>query len=671
MKTSSICVGIRIKPTNDTAKIWKVGEDKKTVSREGEEKSLCYSHVFDGDSSSKEIYDQMVKPLIQNSLNGINSTVLAYGQTGSGKTYTMTGTEKNPGVIIYSVSELFSLIKESKNKCSVKFSYFEIYNEKFRDLLVDKAETSSRECYSDFDVDSADSVFEHIKEGNARRSVGATNMNDRSSRSHAVAKFNVNVTTENEEILKSSLFLVDLAGSECAADTGAKGDRQNEAKNINQSLLSLSKVICALVQKQTVSYNDSKLTKLLKDSLGGKAKTAIICTISGDTKQKNVSENTLRFASNAMKVKSMPKVNKIVSEKALIKQLQEEIVSLQGKIAVYEKEMTSSEAREVEISRSRIEEITKTLFLNEDKHSYRAGGRKSMIPRFKNNIMNDSSDDSDIDAECCKIAGEVLGKNHKGIIDMNDLENEHLKAQIEGKDEEIENLRKEIETLKAENEESNSKSSELSNQLKDSEAKINELNEEIEKNKGKDEEIQSLAAEKTGLDEKIVALNKEKDELVKANENLLNEKENSAQTNESLANEIEKLKKENECLIQEKETLTKANHDLKQAKEKADKDFKDQEEINIRYNRKIQEIMVDNLKLKTAVNVEKADLETQTEEIAVVEEEEEITERIDCRTCFSEENLVLKNGKPRSDELMYRYVSLFLSFIIAVVIVMI
>ncbi|OHT09588.1 hypothetical protein TRFO_21471 [Tritrichomonas foetus] len=274
----------------------------------------------------------MAGNVIQSFVNGANGTIFAYGSTGSGKTFkTMMGNDDFPGIIPLAVEHIFNcLFQNQANVYKVSFSYFEIYNEKIRDLLQpnhnEKQLTSKT-------ATSAQMVFETIQAAEVNRSTGATSMNDHSSRSHAIVRIVLESQPRGERgvIYKSVLNLVDLAGSECQKNTNAEGSRQLEASNINKSLLALSKLIDALQKNKTVvSYRDSLLTYYLRDSIGGCAHTAIICAINSEASQKSTSETTLRFAQKAMKIKNEPKINKCMTKEARIKELEKEVEMLRG-----------------------------------------------------------------------------------------------------------------------------------------------------------------------------------------------------------------------------------------------------------------------------------------------------------------------------------------------------
>lgn len=259
----------------------------------------------------------------------------------------MMGTPDNPGVIPLCVEEIFRQISSTSDRVFlIRVGYIEIYNEKIFDLLKpERPEVSKiRENNGTPQVDqqelvstNIDEIMQHYDNGNKMKKVGETGMNERSSRSHTIFRITIESREENEgegAVQVSHLNLVDLAGSERLDQTGATGDRLQEGKNINLSLLALSNVIRHLAEKKDgyVNMRDSKLTRILSPSLGGNAVTAIICTITPVALEE--SNSTLNFAQNAKKIKNQPKVNKIMTDEAMMKQMQRTIEDLRKKLEV-------------------------------------------------------------------------------------------------------------------------------------------------------------------------------------------------------------------------------------------------------------------------------------------------------------------------------------------------
>lgn len=315
-------------------------------------KVFTFDSVYGWDSKQGDIYDDAVRPLVDSVLHGFNGTIFAYGQTGTGKTHTMQGVSEDPdmrGVIPNSFQHIFTQISRTQNqKYLVRSSYLEIYQEEIRDLLCkDNNKKLELKENSEFGVYVKDltsvvtksvTEIEHVMNiGNQSRSVGFTNMNERSSRSHAIFVITVECSEEGpdgrDHIRVGKLNMVDLAGSERQSKTGVKGKRLKEATKINLSLSALGNVISALVDGRSthVPYRDSKLTRLLQDSLGGNAKTVMIATVGPSHQHFNESLATLRYASRAKNIKNKPRINEDPKD-ALLREFQEEIARLKAQL---------------------------------------------------------------------------------------------------------------------------------------------------------------------------------------------------------------------------------------------------------------------------------------------------------------------------------------------------
>lgn len=326
-------------------------------------KVFTFDSVYGWEAAQSDIYDDAVRPLVDSVLQGFNGTIFAYGQTGTGKTYTMLGDSREPdkkGVIPNSFQHIFTHISRSQNqKYLVRSSYLEIYQEEIRDLLRKdnnkRLELKENTDYGVYVKDLSSVVtknateIEHVMHmGDQSRSVGFTNMNERSSRSHAIFVITVECSEEGpdgeDHIRVGKLNMVDLAGSERQSKTGAKGRRLREAAKINLSLSALGNVISALVDGRTthVPYRDSKLTRLLQDSLGGNAKTVMIATVGPSHKNHDESLATLRYASRAKNIKNKPRINED-PKAALLREFQEEIARLKAQLE--ERGMLAKERR--------------------------------------------------------------------------------------------------------------------------------------------------------------------------------------------------------------------------------------------------------------------------------------------------------------------------------------
>ena len=284
--------------------------------------------VFPENTCQEVVYEVIGEPLIGAVFEGFNGTILTYGQTGSGKTYTMTGTLDDSslkGVIPRMVSSVFDRIEAASEalEFTLKVSYCEIYMERIKDLLdptksnLKVHEDRTRGVFisnlSEQYVTNEDEVYELMRLGTANREVAATLMNEGSSRSHSIFLLTLSQSnTLDFSARNSKLYLVDLAGSEKVGKTGAEGKRLDEAKLINKSLSTLGLVIYSLTDPKAthVPYRDSKLTRVLQDSLGGNAKTALITTCSPAAFNVEETLSTLRFGVRAKSVRNQPKVNK-------------------------------------------------------------------------------------------------------------------------------------------------------------------------------------------------------------------------------------------------------------------------------------------------------------------------------------------------------------------------
>ncbi|XP_011490282.1 kinesin-like protein KIF3C [Oryzias latipes] len=319
------------------------------------QKTFTFDAVYDGNSKQRDLYDESVRPLIDSVLAGFNGTIFAYGQTGTGKTYTMQGAWLDPekrGVIPNAFDHIFTHISRSQSdkQYLVRASYLEIYREEIRDLLdpnhsttrgLDLRESPETGVYVQ---DLTSCVCKSIKEieevmnvGNQTRVVGATDMNEHSSRSHALFLITVECSQPGPDgrkhIRVGRLNLVDLAGSERQAKTGVHGERLKEAAKINLSLSALGNVISALADGRSghVPYRDSKLTRLLQDSLGGNAKTVMVATLGPAPAHYDETLTTLRYANRAKNIQNQPKVNEDPKD-ALLREFQKEIARLKAQL---------------------------------------------------------------------------------------------------------------------------------------------------------------------------------------------------------------------------------------------------------------------------------------------------------------------------------------------------
>ncbi|KAG7487600.1 hypothetical protein MATL_G00025150 [Megalops atlanticus] len=376
MENSAVTVAVRVRPLNSREKIENgqqvIFMDNHTTTIHHPDSKQSYSFTYDFSfcsfdktdpnfASQQVVYEKLARPLLERAFEGFNTCLFAYGQTGSGKSYTMMGYGEEAGMTPRFCEELFSRVTNSQNKdvtCHLEMSYFEVYNEKIHDLLVVKDEQGQKrlplrvrehplfgpyvEDLSTNVVSSYADIQGWLELGNKQRATAATGMNDKSSRSHSVFTLVMTQTKtefveeeEHDHTITSRINLVDLAGSERCSSAQTSGDRLREGASINKSLLTLGKVISALSEqcqsrkKVFTPYRESVLTWLLKESLGGNSKTAMIATLSPAASNVEETLSTLRYARQARMIINVAKVNEDTNAK-LIRELKAEVEKLRA-----------------------------------------------------------------------------------------------------------------------------------------------------------------------------------------------------------------------------------------------------------------------------------------------------------------------------------------------------
>ena len=340
---------------DDSIVAWNVSGDGETVAQssetelvQGRTHSYTLDHVYGPEATTTQLYQRSIKSLVDRAMEGYHSAILAYGQTSTGKTFTMTGTQDEPGLIPLAITDCFRYVKKSQESREylIRISYLEVYKENIRDLL-----SSTVQPIRLFDgpngliirglkeevVSSPEQVHSILAKGERRRQVGATQMNEHSSRSHVMVRLWIESTGPDADgfgvARVSSLSLVDLAGSESVRLNGA--DRREEGQYINKSLMTLGQVVLCLSEGKTghIPYRDSKLTRLLQPSLSGNAQMVLLCCISPQSSHLDESHNTFKFATRAKKVEQKAIVNVADDDQTLLQAYKSEIEDLRKQLA--------------------------------------------------------------------------------------------------------------------------------------------------------------------------------------------------------------------------------------------------------------------------------------------------------------------------------------------------
>ncbi|CAL4098171.1 unnamed protein product, partial [Meganyctiphanes norvegica] len=474
---SSVKVAVRVRPFNsrennrDAKCIIEMKGNTTSITNPKAAKTDIKSFNFDYSywshntkdaefATQQDVYQDIGEEMLQHSFDGYNVCIFAYGQTGAGKSYTMMGKQEEgqEGIIPLVCKEMFNKIADNKDhdlQYSIEVSYFEIYCERVRDLLNPNNKCNLRvrehpllgpyvEDLSKLAVSTYEDIHELIEEGNKTRTVAATNMNETSSRSHAV--FTMIMTQKRHDEATnldtervSKISLVDLAGSERADSTGAKGTRLKEGANINKSLTTLGKVISALAEvagkpqnnkrrskaADFIPYRDSVLTWLLRENLGGNSKTAMVAAISPADINYDETLSTLRYADRAKAIRCNAVVNEDANAK-LIRELKEEIQRLRellkqegievqeavdgkgGKVIFNNNMNTENNKRPADLGPC--QEITKVM------NAANAANQKEKTPQIISPVSSV--------AEC---AVEQLQANEKLIAELNETWDDKLK----------------------------------------------------------------------------------------------------------------------------------------------------------------------------------------------------------------------------------------------------
>ncbi len=369
-------------------------------------KTYHFDKVFSPAADQAIVFEDVVTPILEEMLAGYNCTIFAYGQTGTGKTYTMSGDMTDTlgllsdaaGIIPRVLYWLFQRLETDQIECSVKCSFIELYNEELRDLLsmddnvklkiYDDANKKGHSAtmvqgMEESHIKTAAGGIQLLQKGSHRRQVAATKCNDLSSRSHTVFTITTYIKKASETgedfICAGKLNLVDLAGSENIQRSGAENKRAAEAGLINKSLLTLGRVINALVDKSShIPYRESKLTRLLQDSLGGRTKTCIIATVSPAKSNLEETISTLDYAFRAKNIRNKPQINSMISKKTLLKEFTAEIEKLKSEL------IATRQRNGVYLSNEQYEEIT----VESESRRILSEEQKARIETIENSLRN-------------------------------------------------------------------------------------------------------------------------------------------------------------------------------------------------------------------------------------------------------------------------------------------
>ena len=687
-----------------------------SISIISKKKDFYYDYIGDEKSTQKDIFEHCGKKICDYSLEGYNGTIFAYGQTGSGKTYTLLGksiTNKlenknnNISVIINNNSEdvemsyineknddinnnyyydknderigllprilyyLFynSAKSENENKYIFKISYLEIYKENMIDLLYpdnkEKVQLSDVNGVLDLKnlrkliISSPEEAIKYIIDGNHFRHTGSTLMNNESSRSHAIISIYIENNLIKENKVKKSVFhIIDLAGSERQKKTGTYGDRVKEAGAINKSLLNLSIVIQKIINNQKpIPYRDSKLTHILRDSLGGNAKTSIIATIS--QLECNIEEtiSTLNFAQNAKKIKNNAIINeelsandaKILKEKfknlqmnynAIFKkyaELQKEYQNQRN--TIYEKESIS---KSLEMQNEDINRMMKDILEKEEELKKFKGENDELKDKIEKNDIAFKLKDAEIRIIKIKLNNlnnekiNIAKENNELKIQIKNLEeevnknNEKIKILNERHKREISAIEKNYKNLQNQNTQNDSVLNDLKEKVRLYEEKLNNLNIELNKSKKKIEEkemdiksVNSLLLQKDNenklLNNSINVykneINNKKKELDELNRNNLEIK--------SKGKDI--LNKYNEVIMRSKQELIKSKEEIKLLNENL-----------LEKNKKIEKI---------DIVIKQMEKENDSLKDKITSSQNTINEYLDTITLLHQQNLNLEKEK--------------------------
>jgi len=503
---------------------------------DGRSHEFGFDWVFDERSTQEEVYARCARPAVVNALRGYNATVLAYGQTGTGKTYTMEGDRSTMlaygqqrfglpgnapttdgaerGIIPRAIEDIFDYIardSHARSKYLVRVSYLQIYNETVSDLLKpertslsireDKKRGVFVEGQSEWVVRTPSEIYSLLERGAQLRATGATKMNDVSSRSHAVFSIIIEHSTiEDEEsedgddapaqrqsITVGKLNLVDLAGSERVSLTGATGKRLDESKKINQSLSALGNVISALTDtkgRTHIPYRDSKLTRILEDSLGGNCITTVIAMVSPALEAYAESLSTLKFASRAKEVKNTARLNEDLDQKSLLRKYERELRQLRTELETRTKEL-----------------VDKRRLLEVDEQRRRAEADKlraiTELEMRSQEFLVEKQEKRDLEKRIAEMQSQLLGGDDPASVAAIRAEYEQKLKSIESERAEAVDSTREVERYKAVLLKQRDIMLGLTSRLRERDERINALQEELRANEEQKANLEDALDAKT------------------------------------------------------------------------------------------------------------------------------------------------------------------------------
>ncbi|CAI2369750.1 unnamed protein product [Moneuplotes crassus] len=557
-KPESVVVHVRLRPFNSeeskkrhksAIQVFDAENKSIVVKKDGDKKRFNFNNLLNQDVTQEEVFNTVGQRVIDGVLNGYNGTIFAYGMTGTGKTFSMLGkynfgkeldSNEDRGIIPRSIEKIFDHSTEDESHdYSISVGFIQIYMEMIQDLLepnnklIKIREIPGKGVYIDnttwIPVKNVQQAMKTFKYGEQNRATAFTNLNAHSSRSHAVLlvkieKRKASIKSNDRNMTFSTLYLVDLAGSERVKKSKATAGRLDEAKKINYSLSCLGKCIEALSEQKRkmghIPFRDSKLTRLLQDSLGGNSKTSMIVNIGPSNHHADETVMSLNFGFRAMKIENKPSVNKKVDHQALCGQLQAEldskndiITELEIQVNTLEEQVKSLQAENDELKMYKEADDTTTSNTQEEVKDEKPKIDLSEVEAMNQDLLKKKEQEfqkkfKEYKAKFKKMHAEIMVKKEK-----------EYKAILEDADKLIFEQEKEIESLQT--------------KIKDSEAEVTDL----------EETKQELEKEKEDLNTRIIEVSQENDELKSSLESQTTSFESYKQ---KIAEEVDLAHKEHE-----------------------------------------------------------------------------------------------------------------------------